>query len=171
MVRPWCLSLPMLLAAGAATAETPALLLFRQATPVQLLVYDSDDCDEANVVECTSIALQCGAIGTLTVTVYGLYREEISKWVADGGRLNVAGIPGLGILDMDQSSASDADGAWSVSFRAGYERPNVLDDEAFGPALAFDVIYGKVAVTFDKASTQVMRAFLAGCGDGPSKSG
>jgi hypothetical protein len=171
MIRPWCLSLPLLLATGAALAETPTLLLFRQTTPVQLLVYDSDDCDEASVVECTSLALQCASIGALTVTVYGLYREEISKWVADGGKLNIAGIPGLSTLDIDQSSASDADGAWSVSFRAGYERPNVLDDEAFGPALAFDTIYGKVSVALNTASTQIVRAFLAGCGDSPSRSG
>jgi hypothetical protein len=171
MVRLWCLALPVLLAAGSAVAETPTLILFRQATPVQLLVYDSDDCDEASVVECTSIALQCASIGTLTVTVYGLYREEISKWAADGGKLSIAGIPGLSTLDIDQSSASDTDGAWSVSFRAGYERPNILDDEAFGPTLAFDVSYGRVAVALDKASTQIVRAFLAGCGDGPSRSG
>ena len=171
MIRVWCLSLPIMLAAGAAVAETPALFLFRQATPVQLLVYDSDDCDEAGVVECTSIALQCSSIGSLTVTVYGLYREEISKWVAGGGKLNVTGIPGLSALDIDQSSASDADGAWSVSFRASYERPSILDDEAFGPALAFDVIYGSVSVALDKGNTQIARAFLAGCGDGPSRSG
>jgi hypothetical protein len=171
MVRLWCLSLPILLAADSAVAETPALFLFRQTTPVQLLVYDSDDCDEASVVECTSIALQCSSIGTLTVTVYGLYRDEISKWAADGGKLNVAGIPGLSALDIDQSSASDADGAWSVSFRASYERPKTLDDEAFGPALAFDVIYGNVSVALDKGTTQIARAFLAGCGDGPSRSG
>jgi hypothetical protein len=171
MVRLWYLSLPILLTAGSAVAETPTLLLLRQATPVQLLVYDSDDCDEASVVECTSIALQCTSIGTLTVTIYGLYHDEISKWAADGGKLNIAGIPGLSTLNIDTSSASDADGAWSVNFRASYERPNVLNDEAFGPALTFDVIYGKVAVGLDKASTQIVRAFLAGCGDGPSRSG
>jgi hypothetical protein len=171
MLRLWYLALPITLAAGTAVAETPALLLFRQITPVELWVYDSDDCEEADAVECTSIALQCASVGTLTVTVYGLYREEISKWVAGGGKLNVAGIPGLGTLDVDNSSISDSDGLWSVSFRAGYERPKVIDDEAFGPDLAFELIYGRVAVAFDDEKTQIVRAFLAGCGDGPSRSG
>ena len=171
MRRLWYLSLPIMLAAGTAIAETPALLLFRQVTPVELWVYDSDDCDEAGAVECTSIALQCASVGTLTITVYGLYREEISKWVAGGGKLNVAGIPGLSTLDIDNSSISDSEGLWSVSFRAGYESPKVLDDEAFGPDLAFDLIYGKVAVPLDGEKTQIVRAFLAGCGDGLSRSG
>jgi hypothetical protein len=171
MIRLWWLSISVILAAGGAVAETPSLLLFRQVNPPELLVYDSDDCDEESAVECTSIALQCASIGTLSVTVYGLYREEISSWAAAGGKLKVQGIPGLNSLDIDEPSASDGDGAWSVSFRATYDKPGVLDDEAFGSALAFDAIYGKVAVVLNEENTQILRAFLAGCGDGPARTG
>jgi hypothetical protein len=161
----------MLLATGAALAETPALLLFRQVTPVELWVYDSDDCDEADAIECASITLTCASAGVMTVTVYGLYREEISEWAAKGGKLAVAGIPGLDALDLDGSSVSDKDGLWSVGFGASYAKPAVLDDDAFGPALAFDLIYGKVSVALDDGATRTLRAFLAGCGEGPPRSG
>lgn len=171
MRRVLCLLLPLLFAAESALAETPSLLLRRQVTPAELWVYDADDCDEAGAIECASITLQCVSTSSLTVKVYGLYREEIEKWSGAGGKLAVAGIPGLGALDLDAASISDNEGLWSVSFRAGYSQPKILDDKAFGQNLSFELIYGTVAVLLDDDARTILRAFLAGCGDGPPKSG
>jgi hypothetical protein len=170
MIRPVSIALTVMVLAAPAMAETPTLLLFRQVSPPQLWIYDSDGCDEASAVECTLIAMQCASIGSLSITVNGLYREELSQWMDGGGTLNVTGIPGLSTLAADKSSMSDLDGLWSISFQASYERPKV-DKETFGPELAFDIVYGKVVVTLGDSGTDLVRAFLSGCGDGPARSG